>query len=199
MIDLKRFRDENRIYQSEISTVLGVAQSYISQIENGNRPLNEEKFNALHKHYGDIVLKYKHGISANIILENAIRYYDVEASAGNTSMFDPGNHLPFREIMVPGFGDCDFAINVWGDSMSPSISNGSIIMCKEWKQNYIEFGLIYLIVTSENNRTVKYIHPGSLEETLICKSENKLHEPFEIQKLDIKKLYLVKGCIDRIT
>lgn len=199
MIDLKRFREENRIYQSEIANVLGVAQSYVSQIENGNRPLNDDKFNTLHKRYGDIVLKYKHGISANKVLENAIRYYDIEASAGNTSMFDPGNNLPYREMMVPGYGDCDFAINVWGDSMNPLISNGSIIMCKEWKQNYIEFGSIYLILTSENHRTVKYIHPGSSEETLICKSENKFHEPFEIHKQDIIKLYLIKGCIERIT
>lgn len=199
MIDLKRFREDNSIYQSEISKVLGVAQSYVSQIENGNRPLNEEKYNTLHNHYGDIVLKYKLGISANSVHEKAIPYYDVEASAGNTSMFDPGNNLPYKEIMVPGYGDCDFAINVWGDSMSPLISNGSIIICKEWKQNYIEFGSIYLILTTENHRTVKYIFPGSSEEKLMCKSENKFHEPFEVHKQDIIRLYLIKGCIQRIT
>lgn len=199
MIDLKRFREENRIKQSEISAILGVAQSYVSQIENGNRPLNEEKFNALYQHYGDIMLKYKHGILANQGFEKSIRYYDVEASAGNIVMFDPEKSLTFREIVVPGYGDCDFAINVWGDSMSPLISKGSIIICKEWKESYIEYGLIYLIMTSENHRTIKYLHPGSSEETLTCKSENKLHESFEIKKKDILKLCLVKGCIERIT
>lgn len=59
MIDLKAFRKETNIAQSDICAILGITQSYISAIETGKRPLNAEKFAKLHNHYGDIVLKHK--------------------------------------------------------------------------------------------------------------------------------------------
>ncbi len=197
MIDLKRFREENIIKQAEICSVLNMAQSYVSQIESGKKPLNYEKFDMLHKHYGDIILKYK--LIASNEKEKPVRYYDIEASAGNNSLFDPGNNVPYRDVIIPGYGDCDIAIKVIGDSMSPLIPNGSMIICKEWKQSFIEYGLIYLIISNEDHRTIKYVHPGSSEESITCKSENGLHEPFEIEKQDILKMFIVKGCVERIT
>ena len=59
MVDLKKFREEQKISQAELCTVLGIAQPYLSAIENGKRPLNEKKFTVLYKQYGDIILKYK--------------------------------------------------------------------------------------------------------------------------------------------
>lgn len=59
MIDLKRFREDNNIKQSEICEVLGIVQPYLSAIERGIRPLNAKRFDILYKHYGDIILKYK--------------------------------------------------------------------------------------------------------------------------------------------
>ncbi len=59
MIDLKRFRKENKIPQKEIMDILDIQQPYLSAIENGKRPLSEQKFKILYNHYGDIILKYK--------------------------------------------------------------------------------------------------------------------------------------------
>ena len=70
MIDLKSFREENNIKQSEICKILGIAQSYVSAIESRRRPLNEEKFKLLYKHYGDIILKYKQPDNVIIIKSN---------------------------------------------------------------------------------------------------------------------------------
>ncbi|MGE5393776.1 MAG: helix-turn-helix domain-containing protein [Candidatus Saccharibacteria bacterium] len=58
MIDLKLFRKDNGIRQSELCALLGVKQSYISLMESGVRPLNREKFEILRNHYGDIVDAY---------------------------------------------------------------------------------------------------------------------------------------------
>lgn len=74
MIDLKLFRKEQNISQAELCSVLGVKQPYISSIENGNRPLNEEKFALLYKHYGNIILNYKIDEKPLILLD------EVEAS-----------------------------------------------------------------------------------------------------------------------
>lgn len=59
MIDLQRFRKEKNIKQTEIAEVLGVKQPYISAIERGARPLNEEQFRLLYNRYGDILVPYK--------------------------------------------------------------------------------------------------------------------------------------------
>lgn len=71
MIDLKRFREEQNISQAEVCTVLGIAQPYLSAIENGKRPLNEKKFTVLYKHYGDIILKYKQSKEPIIVIDEA--------------------------------------------------------------------------------------------------------------------------------
>lgn len=131
--------------------------------------------------------------------DGAIRYYDIDASAGSVEMFDPGNGIQFKKIIIPGYGDCEFAINAWGDSMAPVMRNGEIILCKEWKESYIEFGYIYLIITKENHRMIKYIQPGNDDSKIACVSENSFYKSFEIEKKDILKLYVVKGHINRRT
>jgi len=129
--------------------------------------------------------------------EGAIRYFDLDASAGLVEMFDPGNGIKFKKIIIPGYGDCDFALNVWGDSMNPVLHNGEIILCKEWKESFIEYGYIYLIITSENHRMIKSIQPGSDDSKISCVSENPFFKPFEIDRKDILKLFVVKGHINR--
>ena len=46
-IDLKAFRKANKILQIELAEYLGVGQSFISQIEQGTRPLPEEYISAI--------------------------------------------------------------------------------------------------------------------------------------------------------
>lgn len=58
MIDLKRFRKENNLSQKDICDILGVNQSFVSQMENFKRPIPKE--------YLDI-LKLKHNIDAYVI------------------------------------------------------------------------------------------------------------------------------------
>lgn len=126
-----------------------------------------------------------------------IRYYDIEGSAGKIEMFDPGNGTSFKDIVIPGFGDCDIALNVWGDSMEPVLCNGCIAICKEASKQIIEYGYMYFIVTSHNNRMFKYIKKSSDPGKVTCASANNFYDPFDINIDDILKLYIVKGHIER--
>lgn len=56
MIDIKRFRRDRNISQSELCEVLNVKQPYISAIENGKRPLSEEKFTLLYLTIDGLIL-----------------------------------------------------------------------------------------------------------------------------------------------
>jgi len=84
-----------------------------------------------------------------------------------------------------------------GDSMEPALNNGEIVLCKEWKESFIEYGYIYLIITKENHRMIKYIQPGSGNDAISCESRNSFYKPFEVNRTDILKLFVVKGHIER--
>ncbi|HCY40369.1 MAG TPA: hypothetical protein DHV48_03305 [Prolixibacteraceae bacterium] len=204
---LRELRAEQRMTQKDLADKMGLNVATISSYETNNSQPNIEKLIHLSKLLGvsidEIVgnsgYPSNYAKNANYGRAKNMKYYDIDASAGNTSMFETWNDSLCKEINVPGFGDCDFALNVWGDSMLPSLHNGSIAICKEWKQSFIEYGFIYLIITNENHRMIKYIRPGSSPETITCESENKFYEPFEIRKDEILKLYMVKGSIERST
>lgn len=129
--------------------------------------------------------------------KGVIRYYDIDEVANHEDLFDPLKGVKYKEILIPGYGDCCIAISVWDKSMFPEIKPGEIIICKEWGNIFIEFGHMYLIFTKDNHHMIKYIHPGSNETNVSCVSENKFYHPFEIRKDKILKLFIVKGHIER--
>jgi phage repressor protein C with HTH and peptisase S24 domain/DNA-binding XRE family transcriptional regulator len=213
MIDLKLFRKEQNVKQSDLCVILDITQPYLSSIENGKRPLNEEKLNILYSHYGDVVLKYKQtdrpiilsGVTSkdSIITidhtqtqDHIIKYYDVEATAGNVEVFDDAK-ATYKNIVIPGFDDCDFALNVLGDSMYPELKSGQIAILKEWKEPYIEFGHTYMVVTKTGHRMIKRLRSSKQKDEVICESANEIYDSFELKKEDINKLFLVKGHVER--
>lgn len=46
-MDLKQFRQRNKLTQTELGEYLGIKKSFVSLIENGRVKLSEEKFNKL--------------------------------------------------------------------------------------------------------------------------------------------------------
>ena len=129
-----------------------------------------------------------------------IRYWmDVDATGGGVELFGDTMTERMMVISLPGFGDCTDAVNIFGDSMSPLYKSGEIIILRPWTDNWIDYGQIYLIITTSGYRMVKYVKAGSDEAHIRCVSENKEHEDFEIPKADIVKMYLVKGSISRNT
>lgn len=96
--------------------------------------------------------------------------------------------------LYPNF-DADFALPLAGDSMTPLYQPGSIILVKRWQERFIEYGKVYLIITTQGNRMVKYLRAAERNEEVLCVSENSAYDPFTIPREDILALYMVKGCI----
>lgn len=128
----------------------------------------------------------------------AIKYYpSVSGSMGGVEFLDSPNENSV-DMIVPGFSECRFAINAYGDSMYPVIKSGQIVLLMEWKERFIEWGRIYLVVTKSGYRTIKYLKPSKENDSISCESENKENNPpFDIKKEDILKLFLVKGWVCR--
>lgn len=128
----------------------------------------------------------------------ALPFYEVDVTAGNVNRIFDGTEIPRETLLVPGFADCDFAVPVSGHSMYPKISNGDIIICKQINDlEVVEYGQIYLIVTDER-RMVKYLRKSTQPGMVLLVSENnERFDEFEIPAAKIRRLYLVKGWVNK--
>lgn len=126
-----------------------------------------------------------------------IRYWKyIDALSLATRSFDEtlGDYVP---MTIPDFSDCTDAIDIYGDAMSPLYKSGSIVLLKQWKENFIEYGQVYLLVTRNGTRLLKQIQPGHDHAHVTCVSMNSQYSPFQILREDILCLYAVKGGIAR--
>lgn len=104
---------------------------------------------------------------------------------------------PTERMRVYGYADCEMASDVFGDSMSPRINSGDIVLCKEVKStDLITFGETYLIVTLPEP-VVRYIKNSPAEDILKLGAENPRFEDYEVKRSEILALYRVKGIIRR--
>lgn len=205
--DFKRFRRVNKLTQADIAAFLGCTQGFISQVEKGVSTLSPEFISIILANpdwdtsmfTGDGGM-LKEGAGDGSGRGSRIRYWvDVDATAGGVELFDDMTTNRFIDLSIPEFRDCTDAVNLYGDSMMPLYRNGQIIILKEWKENFIDFGNVYLVITCNGNRMVKYLRRGSDADHVLCISENKDFDPFEIERKDILRLYLVKGGISKNT
>lgn len=139
-----------------------------------------------------------HGNAAASEKKHTILYYpNVEGTMGGVQFLDNPDETHI-EMSIPGYTDCRFAINAYGESMSPLIKSGQIVLLAQWQERFVDWGKIYLVVTRSGYRVIKRLLPGKTETTIVCRSENTEANPdFEIELADILQLYLVKGWVCR--
>lgn len=139
-------------------------------------------------------------VSTNERTHTILYYPEVDASMGDVTFLDNPNEK-VEEMIIPCFTDAQFAINAYGDSMYPVIKDGQIVMLSEWKEKFIEWGKIYMVVTRSGYRAIKRLFPvegnaGALK----CVSENaECYPPFELDWEDVARIYIVRGYISKET
>lgn len=205
--DFEIFINKNRLKKKDVAEYLGVSPAFITALYSGSRPVPPDKIDLIRLNpdwdtsmfTGDGGM-LKEGAGDSSGRGSRIRYWvDVDATAGGVELFDDMTTNRFIDLSIPEFRDCTDAVNLYGDSMMPLYRNGQIIILKEWKENFIDFGNVYLVITCNGNRMVKYLRRGSDADHVLCISENKDFDPFEIERKDILRLYLVKGGISKNT
>ena len=205
--DFEIFINKNRLKKKDVAEYLGVSPAFITALCSGSRsvPLDKIDLIRLNPDWDTSMFTgesemLKEGVGDSSGRGSRIRYWvDVDATAGGVELFDDMTTNRFIDLSIPEFRDCTDAVNLYGDSMMPLYRNGQIIILKEWKENFIDFGNVYLVITCNGNRMVKYLRRGSDADHVLCISENKDFDPFEIERKDILRLYLVKGGISKNT
>ena len=130
-----------------------------------------------------------------------IPLYDAFATASVVSLFsNPSNNDVIDTLHIPNMPKCDGAIIVTGDSMSPLIKSGDIVCYKTVQDldNNILYGNMYLInidFEGDEMLLVKYLHRGEKKGFLKLVSENKLHDPIEVNLKSVLSVALIKGNV----
>ena len=129
------------------------------------------------------------------------RQYDADMAAVSTpsEMIDTGDW----------FQDATAAMRVQGDSMSPEYKSGSIVALRQINdQRIIMYGEDYVVETDEI-RVIKRLQRADDPAYLMACSANQdqwesgpmkghlIHEPFEIPRSSIRRLFLVLGEVRR--
>ena len=99
------------------------------------------------------------------------------------------------EKVVSPIPDIDFAMQVYGDSMSPVYPNGSRVFIKKVNPDiFIEYNRIYVLDTS-TGVIIKKVMPSEKEGHIKCVSLNEEYLPFEVHMNEIHGWYKVLGCL----
>lgn len=120
--------------------------------------------------------------------------FDIDATCGK-EMRSFEDETVVGHIDLPEIRKDSVIIKATGDSMTPVIISGDRIAVREIKSwDYIAFGQIYLIITSEY-RLLKYIRKSDNPDFIILRSENSGYDDIEMPKKDIVKLFIVENIL----
>lgn len=98
-----------------------------------------------------------------------------------------------RYPIIKRFPSYDFTIMVKGDSMEPEFRSGDELACRLIDQpTFIQWGRPHVLDTQQGV-VLKRIYNRT--DAILCKSDNKEYEDFEIPKNEILRIALVVGSI----
>ena len=129
-----------------------------------------------------------------------IPLYDLAATAGFTSLYHDSPLSVEDFITIPHVQQVDGAIYARGDSMSPLISSGDIVIFKkvELIPHNIIWGSIYVIsysVDCDEYTVLKYIRRSPKDGYIRLESFNERYNSLDIPMSSITALAIVKASI----
>lgn len=129
-----------------------------------------------------------------------IPLYDIVATGGLLASFQDQKSVPLDYISLPDLPAVDGAVYVRGDSMSPLIKSGDIIIYKKvaLSEDNIMWGQIYLLsytYDQDSYTSVKYLRRSDRPGYVRLVSENPNFDPQDIPASSITAIALVKASI----
>ena len=175
--------------QKEFALLLGVDKSGLSMAMNGSE-----------KHLtGRLVGKVKMFATANgldsempaVTEKSTLPVIPVEAMAGTLVQFFEQVKEYDCERMVSPIKGADYAIKIYGDSMSPEYPSGSVCLIKKVdEKQFIEWGKVYVLDT-DNGAVIKKIRKTDRDNVVECVSINPNFQSFTIDTSFVHGWYRV--------
>lgn len=129
-----------------------------------------------------------------------IPLFEFDAAAGLVAIFNQHQIEPTDYIRIPDIPPVDGAIYVKGESMSPLIKNGDVVMFKKKEVNIdnILWGEIYILSfmnDGDSYTAVKYLRQSDRPDYIRLESFNPDFPPKDIPMSSITALAIVKASL----
>jgi hypothetical protein len=126
--------------------------------------------------------------------------FELAATAGFSYLYKDYSSAPVDFLTIPNLPTVDGAIYARGDSMSPLIESGDIIIYKKVDlcPDNILWGNIYIVsytVDGDDYTVLKYLRQSTREGYIRLESFNSRYDPQDIPASSITALALVKASI----
>ena len=132
-------------------------------------------------------------------IERQVPLYDMEATAGFVSIYKDYSQVAESFLSIPNLPPVDGAIYARGDSMSPLIESGDIVIFQKVQNpGNIIWGNIYIVsyfLEGDEYTVLKYIRRSPLSGHIRLESFNTRYDPQDIPTYSIVALALVKASI----
>ena len=193
---IKTIRKTKQISREHMATELGVELSSYGKMERNEVGLTLERLYAIAEIFNmdasDILTQGKEA-------KGNITYIPIKAQAGDLMELASTVYSDeYSNFNLPMFQENGlFMINVEGDSMYPTFSNGDFIIIKQVEDlDFIKYGEPFVIDAVEG-RVLKRIHTHTREDAILLKSDNDIYEPYSIKKDSVKSVWQVRGVMTK--
>lgn len=205
-INKRKFYIETGLSNGFLDKVKDIGASKIERILNVYPDINPEwfltgkgnmiKLNVLNVKEGTI-----HNSKSKTIERRDIPVYKTQTNEGIIDLLDKNeNQKPVEYIQLPQISDSDGALYVIGDSMSPLINNGDIVIYKRvynLKSNIIWGEMYLLCINNDGNEYffTRFLKQSERENYIQLISQNPSFQNLEFPLSSIKAAAIIKASI----
>ncbi|HET8810231.1 MAG TPA: LexA family transcriptional regulator [Flavobacteriaceae bacterium] len=201
---IKKLRKEKGISQAVIAEKLGISQAAYSLIENSQNGILIEHIVNLSKLYGvttDFILTGNELLTETTPENGFVPFINLSAHAGFIKNFHEDHvYEEYDWYRIPGVNPTldQKLFEVEGDSMSPTLLSGDIVICQpQLKIEHIIDGSVVLVVTMDDIAIKRYRKDeDSLHVQL--ESDNPKVETYRVKKSEILQMMTVQGKISGV-
>ena len=204
------------ISRAEIARKMGILPQTLNNVINGTRGISDDfldKFIATFNISQLELVKRNDGIQPITPIDHRfilrtdhklesqdIPLYDLSATAGLMAIFNDNHISPDDYLRIPNLPPVDGAIYVRGESMTPLLKSGDIIIFKRLALSLdsLLWGQIYLlsfIAGGDFFTVVKYVQKSDIPDCIRLVSHNDRFQPKDIPLSSIQALAIVKASI----
>ncbi len=212
---LKQARKYLDLKQEELADIFDCSKENISMIERGKSSLSERNKKILVKKFnfnplwldGEnvqmLMPETEHAVrmqEAPALFPESIPIYDMDNVAGLAVLFRRTRRpKPSGYISIPNMPRCDGALRVVGDSMSPVLRSGDLVLYRQLADpSEIFWGEMYLVsveTSAGEYIAVRYIRKSEKKGVVILAGENPMFADTEVELSKIAALAFVKATI----
>lgn len=202
---LKTLRKEKGVTQKEVGEYLGISYQAYSHYENGLRNPDNETLKKLATYFG-VSVDYLLGRDERPLPDNlfpldsesvSLRILgNVRAGTGGVCREELLGYQVLPKELLRGRDPKElFCLHVKGDSMSPRIPEGTLIVVQ--RQNSVDSGSLAVVSIDSEEAVVKKVYYGS--DWIELLSFNPDYAPRKFSGADVQRVFVIGKVIKSIT